>query len=139
MLGWVAITGEIHAHALLLFLIIFVWTPPHFWALAIDRREDYARAGIPMLPVTHGDRYTRLQILCYTVLLALVTLLPYLTGMSGVVYLVAVLGLNAGFLWYAVRLYASTASPLPMQTFGYSILYLMGLFTALLVDHYVPI
>ncbi|MBB86928.1 MAG: heme o synthase [Abyssibacter sp.] len=139
VLGWVAITGEIHAHALLLFLIIFVWTPPHFWALAIDRREDYARAGIPMLPVTHGDRYTRLQILCYTVLLALVTLLPYLTGMSGVVYLVAVLGLNAGFLWYAVRLYASTASPLPMQTFGYSILYLMGLFTALLVDHYVPI
>jgi len=139
VLGWVAITGEIHAHALLLFLIIFVWTPPHFWALAIDRREDYARAGIPMLPVTHGDRFTRLQILCYMVLLALVTLLPYLTGMSGVVYLVAVLGLNAGFLWYAVRLYLTTAAPLPMQTFGYSILYLMGLFTALLVDHYVPL
>lgn len=139
VLGWVAVTGEIHAHALLLFLIIFVWTPPHFWALAIDRREDYARAGIPMLPVTHGDRYTRLQILCYTVLLTLVTLLPFLTGMSGLVYLIAVLGLNGGFLWYAVRLYAAPSSPLPMQTFGYSILYLMGLFTALLVDHYVPI
>lgn len=137
LLGWVAVTGEIHAHALILFLIIFVWTPPHFWALAIDRREDYARAGLPMLPVTHGEQFTRLHILLYTILLVLVTTLPVLIGMSGVVYLVASLGLNAGFLYYAVRLYLRPSTPLPMQTFNYSILYLMGIFSALLVDHYV--
>lgn len=137
VLGWVAVTGEIHAHALILFLIIFVWTPPHFWALAIDRREDYARAGLPMLPVTHGEQFTRLHILLYTILLVLVTTLPALIGMSGVVYLVAATGLNAGFLYYAVRLYLRPSTPLPMQTFNYSILYLMGIFSALLVDHYV--
>ena len=137
LLGWVAVTGEIHAHALILFLIIFVWTPPHFWALAIDRREDYARAGLPMLPVTHGEQFTRLHILLYTILLVLVTTLPFLIGMSGVVYLVAATGLNVGFMYYALRLYLRPSTPLPMQTFNYSILYLMGIFSALLVDHYV--
>ena len=136
VLGWTAVTGQIEAEALLLFLIIFVWTPPHFWALAIDRREDYARAGLPMLPVTHGDAFTRLHILLYTILLVLVTLMPVLIGMSGLIYLIAVLGLNAGFLWYALRLYLRPTTPLPMQTFNYSILYLMGLFSALLIDHY---
>lgn len=136
LLGWAAVTGDVHPYAWLLVLIIFVWTPPHFWALAIDRREDYARAGLPMLPVTHGDAFTRLHILLYTILLVLVTLMPVLIGMSGLIYLIAVLGLNAGFLWYALRLYLRPTTPLPMQTFNYSILYLMGLFSALLIDHY---
>jgi heme o synthase len=138
VLGWTAVTGSIEPNALLLFLIIFVWTPPHFWALAIARREDYARAGIPMLPVTHGVEFTRLQVLLYTVLLVLVTLLPFLTRMSGLVYLIAALGLNAGFLYYALILKISRRAELPMRVFRFSVNYLMWLFAALLVDHYLP-
>ncbi len=134
VLGWTAVTGTVDPGALLLFLLIFTWTPPHFWALAVHRRADYARAGVPMLPVTHGSRFTRLQILLYTVMLVLVSVLPYLTGMSGLLYLVGALGLGAGFLWYAVRLLADEA--VAMKTFGYSILYLMALFAFLLLDHY---
>jgi protoheme IX farnesyltransferase len=138
VLGWTAVTGSIDPNALLLFLIIFVWTPPHFWALAIARREDYARAGIPMLPVTHGVEFTRLQVLLYTVLLVVVTLLPFLTRMSGLVYLIAALGLNAGFLYYALILKISRRAELPMRVFRFSVNYLMWLFAALLVDHYLP-
>jgi len=136
VLGWTAITGEIHSDALLLFLIIFVWTPPHFWALAIAKRDEYARVEIPMLPVTHGVDLTRQFILFYTVLLVLITVLPYLTGMSGMIYLLAALGLGARFLWYAVRMRQGTDDELPMRVFRYSITYLMFLFAALLVDHY---
>ncbi len=138
LLGWTAVTGEVHAHALLLVLIIFVWTPPHFWALAIARRDDYAKVNIPMLPVTHGVAFTRLHVWLYTVLLVLVTLLPFLTGMSGWVYLAALVPLNAVFLWYAWRMWRPPVQPnLPMATFRYSIYYLMLLFAALLIDHYV--
>lgn len=137
VLGWTAVTGDVHAHALLLFLIIFTWTPPHFWALAIARREEYARAGIPMLPVAYGVAFTRLHILLYTILLLLVTLLPYLTGMSGLIYLVAAVGLGVAFIYYALRLHLKPNDRLPMQTFGFSITYLSLLFAALLVDHYV--
>ena len=126
-------------HALLLFLIIFVWTPPHFWALAIARRDDYAKAGIPMLPVTHGVEYTRLHVLLYTVLLFIVTLLPFLTRMSGLIYLAAALVLNAGFLYYALALKITAREELPMRVFKFSVTYLMWLFAALLIDHYVPI
>jgi protoheme IX farnesyltransferase len=136
VLGWAAITNTIDPHALLLFLIIFAWTPPHFWALAIARRDDYAKVDIPMLPVTHGVEFTRLQVLLYTIILVLVTLLPWLTGMSGLIYLVVALGLNAAFLAYAVKLKRSTARELPMQVFRFSVKYLMWLFLALLVDHY---
>ena len=137
VLGWTAVTNEIHAGALLLFLIIFVWTPPHFWALAIARKEEYARVDIPMLPVTHGDAYTRLNILLYTILLLVVTILPYLIGMSGLIYLAAAFVLGLRFLWLAIRMYRETGeSELPMQTFKYSISYLGFLFTALLIDHY---
>lgn len=139
MLGWTTVTGQVHPGALLLFLIIFVWTPPHFWALAIHRREDYAKAGIPMLPVTHGVAFTKLNILLYTILLVLVTLLPYLIRMSGVLYLVAALILGSIFLWDAWRLYRSDDEALPMRTFRYSIWYLSGLFLVLLLDHYVPL
>ena len=119
------------------FLIIFVWTPPHFWALAIARKDEYAKVGIPMLPVTHGEAYTRLNILLYTVLLVLITVLPYLTGMSGLIYLATALLLGAIFLGYAVRMkYDSEDPALPMQTFKFSITYLAILFAALLVDHY---
>jgi heme o synthase len=138
VLGWAAVTDRIDPNALLLFLIIFVWTPPHFWALAIARREDYARAGIPMLPVTHGVAYTRLQVLLYTVLLTLVTLMPYLTRMSGLIYLGAALILNAGFLYYALQLQRTAREDLPMRVFRFSVTYLMWLFAALLVDHYLP-
>jgi len=138
VLGWAAVTDSIDPNALLLFLIIFVWTPPHFWALAIARREEYARAGIPMLPVTHGVAYTRLQVLLYTVLLTVVTLMPYLTRMSGLVYLAAALGLNAGFLYYALALKLTAREELPMRVFKFSVTYLMWLFAALLVDHYLP-
>jgi protoheme IX farnesyltransferase len=139
VLGWAAVTGQVDPGALLLFLIIFTWTPPHFWALAIHRHRDYERAGIPMLPVTHGIDFTRLHVLLYTVLLVVVTLLPYLTRMSGALYLAGALVLGGGFLYHAVALYRDRDNPrLPMQTFGYSILYLMGLFSALLVDHYLP-
>ncbi len=136
VLGWTSVTGEIHADALLLFLIIFVWTPPHFWALAIAKREDYARVGIPMLPVTHGNAYTRRFILLYTVLLVVVTIMPYLTGMSGLIYLSSALLLGGRFLWYAVVLMSDKGLELPMRVFRYSINYLMILFAALLVDHY---
>jgi len=138
LLGWVAVTGEIHAFALVLFLIIFVWTPPHFWALAIYRRQDYAAADVPMLPVTHGPRFTRWQILFYSIILALVCLLPWLIGMSGKVYLVGSLILNLGFLGYAVALLRSDDEQLPMQMFNYSIIYLMMLFAFLLLDHHLP-
>ena len=137
VLGWTAVTGSVDPHALLLFLIIFAWTPPHFWALAIARREDYARAGIPMLPVAYGVDFTRLHILLYTILLLLVTLLPYLTGMSGFIYLLAAVTLGSVFVRHAVRLRRKDAPAfLPMQVFRYSINYLMLLFAALLVDHY---
>jgi protoheme IX farnesyltransferase len=138
VLGWTAITGHVDANALLLFLIIFVWTPPHFWALAIARRAEYERAGIPMLPVTHGVAHTRLQILLYTILLTVVTLLPFLTGMSGPVYLGAALILDAGFLYNAIALKLSSRPQLPMRVFRFSVSYLMWLFAALLIDHYLP-
>ena len=138
VLGWAAVTNSVDPNALLLFLIIFVWTPPHFWALAIARRDEYASAGIPMLPVTHGLAYTRLQVLLYTVLLTLVTLLPYLTRMSGLIYLAAALILNAGFLYYALALKITARTELPMRVFRFSVTYLMWLFAALLVDHYLP-
>ena len=136
VLGWAAVTGEVHADALLLFLIIFVWTPPHFWALAIAKKDDYERVGIPMLPVTHGNAYTRQFILLYTVLLLLVTIMPYLTGMSGLIYLTCAMILGARFLWYAVKLKRDTGTELPMTVFRFSINYLMILFAALLIDHY---
>ena len=138
VLGWTAVTGQVDPNALLLFLIIFVWTPPHFWALAIARRDDYARAGIPMLPVTHGVEFTRLQVLLYTVLLTAVTLLPYVTRMSGLIYLGAALILNGCFLYYALILKISARAELPMRVFRFSVSYLMWLFAALLVDHYLP-
>ena len=136
VLGWTAVTGEIAADALLLFLIIFAWTPPHFWALALYRKHEYAKAGVPMLPVTHGDRITRLHVLLYTVILTAVTLMPFVTRMSGAFYLAAVLLLDAVFLWYAVRIYVAYSDRLAQRTFRYSILYLTLLFAALLVDHY---
>jgi len=136
VLGWTAVTGNMDPQALLLFLIIFVWTPPHFWALAIYRKEEYALVNIPMLPVTHGAAFTRLQILFYIILLIIVTTLPYLTGMSGLVYLAGVSVLNAGFLRYALRMMTSKDVLLPMYTFAFSITYLMVLFIFLLVDHY---
>lgn len=138
ILGWAAVTNSIEPAALLLFLIIFIWTPPHFWALAIARKDEYAKAGIPMLPVTHGVPYTRLQVLLYTVLLVLVTLMPYLTRMSGLLYLAAALVLNARFLYYALALKLTDRAELPMRVFRFSISYLMWLFAALLVDHYIP-
>lgn len=139
VLGWAAITGEVHAYALILFLIIFAWTPPHFWALAIYRREDYAGVGLPMLPVTHGVEFTRWQILFYTIVLILITLLPYLTGMSGLIYLAGTSVLNAGFLGYSIALLNNRSERLAMDMFNYSVLYLMALFAFLLVDHYLKI
>jgi len=137
VLGWTAITGEISSSALLLFLIIFVWTPPHFWALAIARKEEYEKVGIPMLPVTHGEEYTRLNILLYTILLVLITIIPYLTGMSGLIYLAAAIALDVVFLNFAVQMRRSPGDlELPMRMFKYSITYLGILFAALLVDHY---
>ncbi|HET9679135.1 MAG TPA: heme o synthase [Gammaproteobacteria bacterium] len=140
VLGWTAITGSLSAEPLLLFLIIFAWTPPHFWALAIARRDDYALVDIPMLPVTHGNAFTGLQIIFYTILLVLITLLPYLIGMSGLVYLAGTLLLDSVFMYYAIRLYLSIKGQpnryLPMRMFKYSIVYLFGLFAFLLIDHY---
>ncbi|MEZ5497849.1 MAG: heme o synthase [Steroidobacteraceae bacterium] len=138
VLGWAAVTNSIDPNALLLFLIIFIWTPPHFWALAIARRDDYAAAGIPMLPVTHGVAYTRLQVLLYTILLVLITLMPFLTRMSGLIYLAAVLVLNGIFLYYSLALKLTERAELPMRVFKFSVTYLMWLFAALLVDHYLP-
>ncbi len=136
VLGWAAVTNTVDPHALLLFLIIFTWTPPHFWALAIARRDDYAKVGIPMLPVTHGIEYTRLQIVLYTIWLVLATLLPYLTGMSGFIYLGVAVVLNARFLYYVLALQRGLRPELPMRTFRFSITYLMLLFAALILDHY---
>jgi protoheme IX farnesyltransferase len=136
VLGWAAVTGQVTIEAMLLFLIIFAWTPPHFWSLALYRTEDYTRAGVPMLPVTHGKPYTRLQVLLYTLVLFGVSLLPFAVGMSGLVYLVAATALGAAFVGYALRIYRSYSDALAQQTFRFSIAYLALLFTALLVDHY---
>ena len=136
VLGWTAVTGQITPDALLLFLIIFAWTPPHFWALALYRKHEYAKAGVPMLPVTHGDKFTRLHVLLYTVILTAVTLIPFVTRMTGLIYLAAALVLDAVFLWYAVRIYATYSDRLAQRTFRYSIFYLTALFAALLLDHY---
>ena len=136
VLGWAAVTGNVAPEALLLFLIIFAWTPPHFWALALYRTEDFAKAGLPMLPVTHGHRFTRLYVLLYSLILFACALLPFVYGMSGWIYLAAALALNGVFTAYAVRLYASYSDALARRTFRYSIFYLAALFAALLVDHY---
>jgi protoheme IX farnesyltransferase len=136
LLGWTTVTGEVHVHALLLVLLIFVWTPPHFWALAIKRRDEYARAGVPMLPVTHGVAFTKQQVLLYTLMLAVVSLMPFRAGMSGLLYLVGAVVLGAGFCYRAVRLLRSEDDTEAMRTFGYSILYLTLLFALLLADHY---
>jgi len=137
LLGWTAVTGSVDTEALLLFLIIFVWTPPHFWALAIRRREEYARADIPMLPVTHGVEFTKVQILLYTILLFVVTMMPFIVQMSGLIYLAGAVALGVGFLYYAIRLYRDEQpNVIAMKTFGYSIFYLSLLFAFLLVDHY---
>ncbi len=137
LLGWVAVTGEVHSSALLLFLIIFVWTPPHFWALAIARKDEYAKVGIPMLPVTHGEAYTRLNILLYTILLVAITVVPYLTGMSGLIYLITAMILGGMFLNQAIQMMRHPKDPeRAMQTFKFSITYLGFLFAALLIDHY---
>jgi len=138
VLGWAAVTNTIAPEALLLFLIIFVWTPPHFWALALYRRDDYARADLPMLPVTHGQRYTQLMIVLYTVVLLAVSLLPFVVRMSGLPYLVVALALGGRFVLFALRLYRSYSDQLARATFRYSITYLAWLFFALLVDHYLP-
>jgi len=140
VLGWTSVTGHVDPYALLLFLIIFAWTPPHFWALAIARREEYMKAGIPMLPVAYGVEFTRLHILLYTILLCIVTLLPWLTGMTGLIYLAAAVVLGALFVRYAIALRRDGApTHLPMTVFRYSINYLMFLFAALLIDHYVDL
>jgi protoheme IX farnesyltransferase len=139
VLGWTAITGSVDPHALLLFLIIFAWTPPHFWALAIYRREEYANASVPMLPITHGVDYTRVQILLYTIVLTIVTILPFVTYMCGPFYLVGALLLDAGFLYYAIRMMVDHRDELAKQAFAYSIVYLMLLFMVLFVDHYLPL
>ncbi|MDB9958565.1 heme o synthase [Oceanospirillaceae bacterium] len=139
LLGWVAVTGTIDPNALLLVLIIYAWTPPHFWALAIHKRDEYAKVEIPMLPVTHGLEFTGLQILLYTVLMIISTMLPYIVGMSGFIYLVGVTLLNIRFLYWAFRLYRGAYEKAAMKTFWYSIIYLMLLFVLLLVDHYFPV
>jgi protoheme IX farnesyltransferase len=136
VLGWAAATGEVHSSALLLFLVIFIWTPPHFWALAIKRRAEYAKAGVPMLPVTHGVAFTKLHILLYTLVLVAVTVMPFLTGMSGLLYLAGALALGIGFVYHATLLYRSEGDGHAMKTFGYSIFYLSALFAFLLADHY---
>ena len=139
VLGWTAVTGQLDPSALLLFLIIFAWTPPHFWALAIYRRNDYANAEIPMLPVTHGHEFTRLHILLYTIVLFIVSLLPFLTYMSGPAYLAGAVALGGVFLYYAVRMQRDHSDVLARDTFSYSIFYLLALFAVLLLDHYMPV
>ena len=136
LLGWTAVTGEIHGHGLLLVLIIFAWTPPHFWALAIARKEEYASVGIPMLPVTHGVAFTKLHILLYTIIMFLITLMPYATRMSGPLYLLGAVVLGLGFLYWAIELMRGKNASAPMDTFRYSIVYLFALFMIMLVDHY---
>jgi protoheme IX farnesyltransferase len=136
VLGWTAVTGNFSSDALLLFLIIFVWTPPHFWSLALYRAQEYAKVGIPMLPVTHGSKFTRQYILMYTILLAAVTVMPFATKMSGLLYLIGAAVLNMGFIAYAWKLYRNYSDALARKTFGYSIQYLTLLFALLLVDHY---
>lgn len=136
LLGWTAVTGEVHPHALLLVLIVFTWTPPHFWALAIHRVKDYAKAEIPMLPVTHGVEFTKTSVILYTLLLGIVCFLPYLIGMSGIIYLIGSSLLNIGFLFYALKLKFAAEENTAMKTFTFSILHLMILFVVLLVDHY---
>ena len=136
VLGWAAVTGEVTADALLLFLIIFAWTPPHFWALALYRKTEYAQIGMPMLPVTHGDKFTRLHVLLYTLILCVVTILPYVSQMSGLIYLFSAIVLDAIFFYYAIKIYLNYSDQLARAAFKYSILYLALLFTALLVDHY---
>jgi protoheme IX farnesyltransferase len=137
LLGWTAVTGEIHAHGLLLVLIIFAWTPPHFWALAIHRKEEYAAVGIPMLPVTHGNRFTALHILLYTILMFLITLLPYITLLSGWIYAVVATLLGLRFLYWSIEILREKNPDAPMATFKYSITYLMVLFIAMLADHWI--
>jgi len=139
VLGWAAVTGQVPIEAMLLFLIIFAWTPPHFWALALYRTDDYAKAGVPMLPVTHGKRYTRLQVLLYTLILFAVSLLPYVVRMSGAIYLFCALLLGGIFISYALRIYLRYSDRVAQKTFRYSIVYLAALFAALLVDHYLPL
>ncbi|MBI2992936.1 MAG: protoheme IX farnesyltransferase [Gammaproteobacteria bacterium] len=139
VLGWTAVANQLDPNALLLFLIIFAWTPPHFWALAICRRTDYANAGIPMLPVTHGVEFTRRHILLYTVILVVMSVLPFTTYMSGPVYLAGALALGVGFLWYAIRMQREHDDALALRTFSYSIFYLVALFMFLLADHYMPL
>jgi heme o synthase len=139
VLGWAAITGDITFQPLLLFLIIFAWTPPHFWALALYRRKEYARAGVPMLPVTHGEAYTRLHLLLYTLLLVATTLLPFASGMADFFYLGSALVLDAVFLGYAIAIWRSYSDALARRTFAYSIFFLAMLFAALMVDHYLPL
>ena len=139
LLGWAAVTGDVTFQPLLLFLILFAWTPPHFWALALYRRKEYANAGVPMLPVTHGEEFTRLQTLLYTVLLTAVTLLPFATAMAGFFYLGAALVLDAVFLAFAVQIWRSYSDALAKRTFAYSIFYLAALFAALMVDHYLQL
>jgi len=139
VLGWAAVQNEVTGYALLLFLIIFMWTPPHFWALAIARKDDYEKAEIPMLPVTHGIEHTKSYVLYYALLMVLVTLMPWVTGMSGALYLIGAVLLGAGFLYYAIRLKRSRDTKLAMPTFAYSISYLAALFSFLLLDHYMPI
>ncbi|MFO8025140.1 heme o synthase [Thiohalophilus sp.] len=139
VLGWTAVTGHIHPDSLLLFLIIYTWTPPHFWALAIYKREEYARVNVPMLPVTHGVQFTRLHVLLYTIIMFGVTLLPFATRMSGWLYFIGALILGGIFLYYAIRMQSDRDPKIAIKTFGYSILYLMLLFALLLIDHYIPL
>ncbi len=139
VLGWAAIAGEVAPEALLLFLIIFAWTPPHFWALALYRTEEYAKAGLPMLPVTHGRAYTQLHVLLYTLILFAISLMPFVHGMSGLIYLAAAVILGLYFIGYAIALYRRYSDELARRTFRFSIVYLSMLFAALLVDHYIPL
>ena len=136
VLGWAAMTGDVGPEAAILFLIIFLWTPPHFWALALYRVEDYRKSGLPMLPVTHGSEFTRLQILLYTFILLAACLMPFIYGMSSWLYLAVALGLSAGFCWYAWRLWQNYSDALARKTFRFSLIHLSALFAALLLDHY---
>ena len=136
VLGWTAVTGEVNTEAVVLFLVMFIWTPPHFWALAIRRRREYAKAGVPMLPVTHGVEFTKLNILLYTLMLFAITLLPFVIEMSGLIYISGAIALGIGFIYHAARLYLSPDDRYTMETFGYSIFYLTALFAFLLADHY---